>query len=262
MCNSNSFSGRTAGRRTSHSQEWFQSPQRHAKLTGLVQRREIVLHPTLSSGCPVPHLAEPGPPKLAISLLLNLRPKKTTLNTGTSTPRSQWKNPRRREHAEPRGGHAERAACAAHHRLCCWGGGAAEHTRADHTLRMMPRAPPPGLLPKASPLSGSPRSPRQSLGRWSLSASEAMVGRHRGPTAPDSRELPQPPADGGTEPAGHVCRHSQGGGGSPGTKAEWKPWTEREREPILAGTEMAAELPPADTRRVCGSAQLLAGVFP
>lgn len=76
MCNSSSFSGRTAGRRASHSQEWFQSPQGHAKLTGWVQRGEIALHPTLSSCCPVPHLAEPGPPKLAISLLLNLRPRK------------------------------------------------------------------------------------------------------------------------------------------------------------------------------------------
>lgn len=40
MCNSNSFPGRTAGRRATHSPEWFQSPQRHAKLTGWVQRGE------------------------------------------------------------------------------------------------------------------------------------------------------------------------------------------------------------------------------
>jgi len=69
-----------------------------------------------------------------------------------------------------------------------------------------------------------------------------MVGWHCDHTVPGSRVPPLPQVDGGTEQAQHVCPHSQGRGGSEETQAKWK--LRAERAPSLAGTEMAAELPP------------------
>lgn len=84
---------------------------------------------------------------------------------------------------------------------------------------------------------------RQSLGSWQLSASEAMVGRHRHPAVPGSWVLPLPQGDGGAQQARHVCRHSQGTGGSEETKAKWKPRVERARvlERKAAGAEPAEQ---------------------
>lgn len=40
MCNSNSFSGQTAEKRATHTQEWFQSTQSQTETHGWVQRGE------------------------------------------------------------------------------------------------------------------------------------------------------------------------------------------------------------------------------
>lgn len=79
---------------------------------------------------------------------------------------------------------------------------------------------PPGLLPGPSPLSGGPRIPaalgqrRQRPSKWQLSASEAMVARHRDTPVPGPWQPPQRRVEAGTEPARHVRPHCPGRGGS------------------------------------------------
>lgn len=167
---------------------------------------------------------------LAYSLIWGL--EETTLKAETSI-RSYWRkkkrNPRTREqNAKPHDRHAEKQRCT--HQACLalgWERPAAAHsnnrdsrcTGGSSTRWARPRHPP-GLLPGASPLSGGPRIPaalgqrRQRPSKWQLSASEAMVARHRDPPVPGPRQPPQRRVEAGTEPARHVRPHCPGRGGS------------------------------------------------
>lgn len=259
MCNSNSFSGRTVGRRATQTWERFQrTPETHG--VGPEGRESPGICPSASCCPSISHLAKAGPPKSVMSLSLNLRPRRSHTEGLNICPRGAGGKP---QNASPQA-HMQRHTAA----LRLGGRGQQQSTAEQgpgggggiHILGVMPTARSrtlhPALTRGESPLlqpqrpSSDPAAPCHGLGSSQLSASEATAGRHRDPIVPGSRELPQPPADAGMERAQHVCGAAGGDRRQRGNKsqgAKQKPRAEREQ--ILAGKagvdrDGRAELPP------------------